>query len=326
MRLRLVPELTSIDFMGMRRIAVGFSALVFVLSLLALPVFGLNLGIDFRGGTVIMAQTEGEPDLAAFRAALGSAALGEVSITEISDPAGELTGASTNGVMVRIGERVGEDAAQTGLIAEARAAMEGVDPTTRILGVESVGGKVSGELLQAGVLALVLSVAAILIYIWLRFEWQFAVGAVVALVHDVVITMGLFSIVQLEFNLTIVAALLTLIGYGINDTVVVFDRVRENLRRYKTMPLADLLNLSINQTLARTVMTTMTTFLAILSMLLLGGEVLRGFNIAMLWGVVVGAYSTVFVATVVVLWLGVEREPKDADAAAGVTFGSPEAP
>jgi preprotein translocase SecF subunit len=228
--------------------------------------------------------------------------------------------------MVRISERTGEEAAQTAVTAEARAALEGVDPTTRILGVETVGGKVSGELLRAGVLALALSVAAMLVYIWLRFEWQFAVGAVVALVHDVAITLGLFSILQLEFNLTIVAALLTLIGYGINDTVVLFDRVRENLRRYKTMPLGELLNLSINQTLARTVMTTMTTFLAVLAMFVLGGEVLRGFNVAMLWGIVVGTYSTIFVATVTVLWLGVEREPKDADAAAGVRFGSAEAP
>jgi preprotein translocase SecF subunit len=327
MRLRLVRDVTTFDFMRWARWAVIGSIALFLVALASIPVHGLNLGIDFRGGTMIMAQTDGPPDLAAMRTALAAAPLGEVSITEISDPAAELTGgAERNGVMIRVGALEGQDTAQADIVATTLEALQPVDDTVRVLGVETVGARVSGELLRAGVLALALSVGAMLIYIWLRFEWQFAVGAVVALVHDVTLTIGFFILLQLEFNLTIVAALLTLIGYGINDTVVVFDRVRENLRRYKTMPLKDLINLSVNQTLARTVMTTVTTFLAVFAMFVLGGEVLRGFTVAILWGVLVGAYSTVFIAAVVVLWLGVEREAKDPGPAAGVRFGSPEAP
>jgi preprotein translocase SecF subunit len=326
MGMRLIRDDTRIDFMGRARLAVLGSILLFVASLVAIPLEGVNLGIDFRGGTVVMAETEGEPDLGAFRAALGAADLGEVAITRISDPTAELTGGVGNGMMIRLGGADDADRTVETLVGAARAALESVDPAIKILSVETVGAKVSSELLVAGVMALLLAIGAILVYIWLRFEWQFAVGAVVALAHDVTLTIGFFILLNLEFNLTIVAALLTIIGYGINDTVVVFDRVRENLRRYKTMPLVDLLNLSLNQTLARTVVTTVTTFLAILSMLVLGGEVIRGFNIAMLWGVIIGAYSTIFVATVVVLKLGVDREPKDADVAAGVKFGSAEAP
>jgi preprotein translocase subunit SecF len=326
MGIRLIRDDTRIDFMGKARLAVLGSLVLFIVSLIAIPLEGVNFGIDFRGGTVIMAETEDEPDLGAFRGALGAANLGEVAITRISDPAAELTGGAGNGLMIRLGGAEDADRAAETLVTEARGALQSVDPAIKILSVETVGAKVSSELLIAGVMALLLAVSAILIYIWLRFEWQFAVGAVVALVHDVTLTIGFFIVLQLEFNLTIVAALLTIIGYGINDTVVVFDRVRENLRRYKTMPLTDLLNLSLNQTLARTIVTSLTTALAVLSMLILGGEVIRGFNIAMLWGVFIGTYSTIFVATVVVARLGVEREPKDADVAAGGKFGSPEAP
>jgi preprotein translocase subunit SecF len=319
MRLRLVPPDTRFDFMGMRRWAIGGSAILCLLSLLSVFAVGLNFGIDFRGGTLVMARSEGTVDLAAYRAALGALNLGEVSITEISDPAAQLTGAGGDGVLIRVGQRDGAEGAAVDTPALVRDALTAVDPGFRIQSVETVGAKVSGELMGTALIALGLAIAAILIYIWLRFEWQFAVGAVVALVHDVIITVGFFVAMRLEFNLTIVAALLTLIGYGINDTVVVFDRVRENLRRYKTMPLADLLNLSVNQTLARTIMTAMTTFIAVFAMFTLGGDVIRGFTIAMLWGIFVGAYSTVFIASVALLWLGVEREP--AADPAGVKFG-----
>jgi preprotein translocase subunit SecF len=326
MGLRLIRDETKIDFIRGSRWVVGASIVLFVLSLIAIPLEGINLGIDFRGGTVIMAKTDAEPDVGAFRSALTSANLGEVAITRISDPASQIAGGASDGLMVRLGGGADADSAGDRLVSEARAAMTSVDPSVRILSVETVGAKVSNELLFAGVGALLLSIGAILIYIWLRFEWQFAVGAVVAVAHDVVLTIGCFIVLNLEFNLTVVAALLTLIGYGINDTVVVFDRVRENLRRYKTMPLRDLLNLSINQTLARTVVTSLTTAIAIFAMLIFGGEVIRGFNIAMLWGVAIGTYSSIYVASLMVLRLGVEREPKDADAAAGVKFGSAEAP
>ncbi|MEM1314400.1 MAG: protein translocase subunit SecF, partial [Pseudomonadota bacterium] len=192
--------------------------------------------------------------------------------------------------------------------------------------VEVVGPKVSGELIVAGALAIGLAVAAVLFYIWLRFEWQFSLGAVAALVHDVILTIGVFSLVRLEFNLSIIAALLTIVGYSLNDTVVVFDRVRENLRKYKQKSLTEVLNLSVNETLSRTVMTSVTTLLALLSLYFLGGEVIRGFTFAMIWGVVVGTYSSIFVAAAVLLWLGVKRDwSKDEDGKggpAGVQFGA----
>ncbi|HIF11156.1 MAG TPA: protein translocase subunit SecF [Sneathiellales bacterium] len=182
------------------------------------------------------------------------------------------------------------------------------------LPVEFVGPKVSGELIRAGTLAIVLAVVAMLIYIWFRFEWQFSVGAVVALVHDVALTIGLFSIAGLEFNLSIIAAILTIVGYSMNDTVVVYDRVRENLRKFRRMELTELLNLSINDTLSRTTMTSLTTMLALLSLFFFGGEVIRGFTAAMIWGVVVGTYSSIFVAAPLLLILGVDREGISADA------------
>ena len=193
--------------------------------------------------------------------------------------------------------------------------------------VEVVGPKVSGELIEAGVLAILLAVGAVLIYIWLRFEWQFSLGAVAALVHDVIITIGVFSLVQLEFNLSIIAAILTIVGYSLNDTVVVFDRVRENLRRYKSKPLDEVLNLSINETLSRTVMTSVTTLIALLSLYFLGGEVIRGFTFGMILGVIVGTYSSIFVASVILLMLGVKRDWSKPDPeAAGVQFGTSDAP
>ena len=194
--------------------------------------------------------------------------------------------------------------------------------------VEVVGPKVSGELIQAGVIAILLAIAAVLFYIYVRFEWQFSVGAVAALVHDVVLTIGIFSLLQLEFNLSIIAALLTIVGYSLNDTVVVFDRVRENLRRFKTKALIDVLNLSINETLSRTVMTSVTTLIALLSLYFLGGEVIQGFTFGMIWGVLVGTYSSVFVASVVLKRLGVKRDwsKPDPEGPAGVQFGSADAP
>ena len=188
--------------------------------------------------------------------------------------------------------------------------------------VEFVGPKVSGELLQAGVIAVVLAVLAVLMYIWLRFEWQFGLAAVIALVHDVALTIGVFEVTGIEFNLAIIAAILTIVGYSLNDTVVVFDRVRENLRKYKQMPLIDLMNLSLNETLSRTLMTSITTLIALIAMYVLGPEVIKGFTFAMIWGVVVGTYSSVFVAVAALLWLGVHRDwTTESEKAAGTNFG-----
>jgi preprotein translocase subunit SecF len=326
MRIKLVPDDVNFDFMGMRRVSLGLSGALIAASLIALVAIGLNFGIDFRGGTMIMAETETETPVSEWRAALGPLDLGDVAVTRVSDPAAELTGGPQNAVIIRIeqGAEDAEIAAEATTVVEA--ALRNALADVNILAVESVGAKVSGELVQAGALAVLLAVAAVLIYIWLRFEWQFALGAVAALVHDVVITMGVFSVTALEFNLSIIAALLTIVGYSLNDTVVVYDRIRENLRRYKTRPLDEVLNLSINETLSRTLMTSVTTLLALLSLYILGGEVIRGFTFGMILGVVIGTYSSVFVAAVALLRLGVARDDNEGEQGPGVRFGAPDAP
>jgi preprotein translocase subunit SecF len=211
------------------------------------------------------------------------------------------------------------------MVEGVRAALQTAAPDILFVSVEFVGPKVSGELIQSAALAVLLAIAAVLFYIWLRFEWQFALGAVVALVHDILLTIGIFSILQIKFDLAIIAALLTIVGYSLNDTVVVFDRVRENLRKYKKLALADVLNLSINETLARTIMTSVTTLLALISLYVLGGDVIRGFVFAMIWGVIVGTYSSVFIASGVLLRLGVTRDWNKPDAKAGTQFSNVDA-
>jgi preprotein translocase subunit SecF len=210
--------------------------------------------------------------------------------------------------MIRIQAQDGQEAVTPELIETVENALIDVSPSIRFVSVESVGPKVSGELIQTAVIAVLLAIGAVLIYIWLRFEWQFALGAVAALVHDVLLTIGVFAVVQIKFDLAIIAALLTIVGYSLNDTVVVFDRVRENLRKYKTRSLSEVLNLSINETLSRTVMTSVTTLLALISLYILGGDVIRGFVFAMIWGVIVGTYSSVFIASSILLKLGVKRD------------------
>jgi preprotein translocase subunit SecF len=227
--------------------------------------------------------------------------------------------------MVRIQAAEDEESLSPQRLEEVRAALVEVDPTLRFSAVESVGPKVSGELVQSAVLAVTLALLAIMVYIWLRFEWQFAVGAVAALIHDVMITIGIFSFFQIRFDLAIIAALLTIVGYSINDTVVVFDRLRENLIKYKKRPLRDVMNLSVNETLSRTVMTSVTTLLALIILLIFGGDVIRGFVFAMTLGVVIGTYSSVFVAKNLVLYMGVTRDWGKTDKAdAGVQFGKSE--
>ena len=207
------------------------------------------------------------------------------------------------------------------VIRSVKAALMSLDETITFPQVESVGPEVSGELVQAAITAVLAAIGAVLFYIWLRFEWQFSVGAIAALVHDIVITIGIFSLLQIKFDLAIIAALLTIVGYSLNDTVVVFDRVRENLRKYKKTPLKDLLNMSINATLSRTVMTSLTTLIALISLFILGGDVIHGFVFAMIWGVIIGTYSSVFVASSILLRLGVKRDwDKTNDGKAGTQF------
>lgn len=305
MRLRLVPKETSWDFFSRPVLWLGISGGLMVLAMISFFLQGLNFGIDFRGGTTIRTESAQEVVVADYRAAIQPLGLGDVSITEVFDPTFE---DDQNVTMIRIQAQQGAESVSADVIRSVEAALKAVAPDVTFVSVESVGPKVSGELVQTAVIAVLLAMAAVLVYIWLRFEWQFALGAVTALVHDVVLTIGVFSELQIKFDLAIIAALLTIVGYSLNDTVVVFDRVRENLRKFKKLELKSVLNLSINETSSRTVMTSVTTLLALISLFVLGGDVIRGFVFAMIWGVIVGTYSSIFVASAVLLKLGVKRD------------------
>ena len=280
---------------------------------------GLNLGIDFLGGTTIRTQSAVAVDVGLYRDALAPLALGDVSITQVFDPT---FGPEQNVAMIRIQAQEGAEAVTPAIIAAVEAALIAVVPDISFPSVESVGPKVSGELIQTAIIAVLASLAAILVYIWLRFEWQFSVGAVAALIHDVILTIGIFSLLQIRFDLATIAALLTIIGYSINDTVVIFDRLRENLIKYKSRPLQDVMNLSANETLSRTLMTSGTTLIALLALLILGGDVIRGFVFAIFWGVIVGTYSSIYVAKNVVLMIGVKRDWSKPDQKSGTQFSN----
>ncbi|WP_390913944.1 protein translocase subunit SecF [Pseudosulfitobacter sp. SM2401] len=319
MRLKLVRENTKFDFFSRWKLWLGISMLMVVIGFTSYAIQGLNFGIDFRGGTTIRTESTQPVVIGEYRAALDTLNLGDISITEVFDPNFR---ADQNVAMIRIQAQEGQEAVEVDTIVQVEAALQTIDPGMKFPSVESVGPKVSGELIKTAALAVVLAIGAVLIYIWLRFEWQFALGAVAALVHDVVLTIGVFSELQIKFDLAIIAALLTIVGYSLNDTVVVFDRVRENLRKYKKKELAEVLNISINETLSRTVMTSVTTLLALIALFVLGGDVIRGFVFAMIWGVIVGTYSSVFVASTILLYLGVKRDWSKPDANAGNQFAN----
>ena len=322
MRLRLVPEKTEIDFFRWSTLTLGLSGLAVVASIVLWLVMGLNFGIDFRGGTTIRTDAETAVDVGAYRNALEPLNLGDVAISEVFDPSFD---DDQHVAMIRIQAQEGQESVTGAVIAQIEEALQGVDPTIDFTSVESVGPKVSGELIQTAILAVAAAMAAILFYIWLRFEWQFSIGAVAALIHDVILTIGIFSLFQIRFDLATIAALLTIVGYSINDTVVIFDRLRENLRKYKTTPLRDVMNLTTNETLSRTLMTSGTTLLALIALLILGGDVIRGFVFAITWGVIVGTYSSVYVAKNIVLWLGVKRDWSKPDNTDGNNFAGVDA-
>jgi preprotein translocase subunit SecF len=314
MRLKLVRSETNFDFFSKLRLWVGLSLVLLILSLGSVLTQGLNFGIDFLGGTTIRTQSTQAVDVGAYRDSLSVMDLGDVSISEIFDPNFD---DDQHVAMIRIQQQSGDDMSVNDVTEDALSALKSFDPNISFVSVESVGPKVSGELIQTAILAVVLAIGAVLIYIWLRFEWQFAQGAVVALIHDVLLTIGVFSVLQIKFDLAIIAALLTIVGYSLNDTVVVFDRVRENLRKYKNRPLKEVLNISINETLSRTIATSFTTLLALIALFVLGGDVIRGFVFAMIWGVIVGTYSSVFIAAATLLRLGVKRDWSKPNAEAG---------
>ncbi len=313
-RLRLAPEKTSIDFFRWQWVTFGGSMALMLLAFLAWGVMGLNFGIDFKGGTTIRTESVTPIDTGGYRSALEALPLGDVAITEVFDPS---FAADQHVAMIRISAQDKTAAVTPETLADVEAALSVMDPGIKFTSVESVGPKVSGELVWTSVLAVAVTSLGILAYIWLRFEWQFALGGVLALLHDVFITIGIFAVFQLKFDLTIVAALLTILGYSINDTVVVFDRLRENLQKYKTMPLRDVMNLSVNETLSRTLMTSITTLIAVGAMLVFGGDVIRGFSLAIFLGVLLGTYSSVYVAKNIVLMIGLDRSDKPKGGASG---------
>jgi preprotein translocase subunit SecF len=297
---RLVPDGTHIRFMHYQYWGYAFSGTLILLTLILVPLKGLNFGVDFRGGLLIEVRVPGTTaDLGTMRSLLGGLGLGEVALQTFGEP---------NDVLIRVQRQEGGEEAQRAAVEKVKSALNETFGDVSYRRVESVGPKVSSELLWSGAQAVIYSFIAILAYVWFRFEWQYGVGTILALVHDVVTTIGIYCLFDLEFNLTSVAALLTIVGYSLNDTVVIFDRVRENLRKYKTMLLSDLLDRSINETLARTMMTSLTTLLALVALLIFGGPVIRGFTIAMIWGVVIGTYSTVYISTPVLVHLNLRRE------------------
>lgn len=307
-----IPAQTNIGFMRLRHMTFPFSAGIMVLAVLFFFLFGFNLGIDFRGGTLIEAQSSQEQaDLASLREHLTDLDLGDVQIQEFGSP---------RDVLIRVGEFGTTEAAQQAILGKITGAL-GTEYSVRR--VETVGPSVSGELVRQSIVALILGAVAVLIYLWFRFEWQFAVGALVTTAHDIFVTLMIYSILGLDFDLTSIAAILTIMGYSLNDTVVVYDRIREMLRRYKKMPLPEMLDLSVNATFSRTVIVSLTTFLACLALYFFGGEVLRGFSLAMTVGVVIGTYSTIFVAAPMLIHLGLRTstvgdkpQPKAGDKAA----------
>lgn len=316
MRLKLVPSETNWNFFRFDTLTVGASALAMIASIVLFFAVGLNFGIDFRGGTTIRTDSHSAVDVGAYREALQALNLGDISITEVFDPT---FAADEHVALINVQAQDGQESVTSDTIAAIEAALQEVDPSITFPSVESVGPTVSGELVQTAIIAVSLAIGAVLIYIWLRFEWQFSLGAVVALIHDVTLTIGIFCLLQIRFDLAIIAALLTIVGYSLNDTVIVFDRVRENLRKYKKKPLKEVLNLSINETLSRTVMTSVTTLIALIALFVLGGDVIRGFVFAMIWGIIVGTYSSVFVASSLLLRLGVKRDWTKTDGGAGGT-------
>ncbi len=292
-----VPTDTKIKFVSYGKMALMLSTIGIIASIFLFATRGLNYGIDFIGGTLVEIETKDTANLKDLRTKVGSLELGDVQLQLFGNP---------KSVLIRAETQPGGEKAQQAVVDKIKKALDGQG--IKFQRTEVVGPTVSGELVTSSIEAVGLSILAVLFYIWVRFEWQFSVGAIAALVHDVILTIGVFSLLQMEFNLPIIAALLTIVGYSLNDTVVVFDRVRENLRKYKKKPLDQLLDLSVNETLSRTIMTSVTTLAALLALYIFGGEALRGFTFAMIWGVVVGTYSSIFVASPVLLYLGVKRD------------------
>ncbi|MFL2837180.1 MAG: protein translocase subunit SecF [Alphaproteobacteria bacterium] len=295
--IKIIKLGTRINFLSKTKLFVSLSLILIISSIFLLFARGLNFGIDFNGGTLIEVQKiSGNADVSEMRSRLGQLDLGNIQLQEF--------GKKTD-LLIRVEQLSKEEGAQQAIISKIS---EVVETDHKIRRIEVVGPKVSAELIKKGIIAVISAVVSVLIYIWFRFEWQFGIGAIFALVHDIIITIGVFSLLQLEFNLSIIAALLTIVGYSLNDTVVIYDRIREELRKYKKMPIMDLINQALNLTLSRTLMTSITTLLALISLYLFGGEVIKGFTFAMIWGVLIGTYSSIFIASPILIGLNIKRD------------------
>jgi len=298
MTLRLFPHKTHFDFMGKRWLGFGFSIALTLISLIVLFERGLNLGIDFTGGILMEIHTEQPMDMGAVREVLNHQGFGEVTLQNIGD---------TSDVMIRI--QVSKDAEQSKVTAKVKEVLAAqISGTIDYRKIDYVGPTVGEELIQAGIWAVLSSFAAIMTYVWFRFEWQYGVGAILALLHDSIMIVGFFAVTRFEFGLTAVAAILTIVGYSINDSVVIYDRIRENMRRFKKMPVFELLNVSINDTLSRTILTASTTLLASLALFIFGGEVIRGFSAAMVFGVIIGTYSSIYISAPALIYLHIRPQ------------------
>ena len=292
--LKLIKQNTNIQFLKYKKITLSISIIFCLISFFSLFINGLNFGIDFKGGSLIEVKSDQSINISNIRSRLSLLNLGDVQIQNFG---------SDKNVLVRVEASSSEN--NSSVLSSITNELQSFGEIQR---TEVVGPKISSELIQKGILAIISAVGLMLFYIWIRFEWQFSLGAVLALIHDVIITIGIFSFFQIEFNLSIIAALLTIIGYSMNDTVVVYDRIRENLRKYKKQDLYDLINSSINQTLSRTVLTSFTTLLALFSLYIFGGQVIKGFTLAMIIGVFIGTYSSTFIASQLLHILGVKRD------------------
>ena len=304
---RLIPDGTKYPFMRWSRFGFFISGLLCAASIFLFATIGLNYGIDFKGGSVVTIRTKGPAQIDQLRATLNGLGLGAVELQQFGAP---------TDVKIRLEAQEGGDSAEQDAQRKVRAAL-GSD--VEIRSVETSGPTVSEEKTQQAISAVLLALLFVMIYLWFQFEWQFALGAILSLLHDVTLSIGLFCLIGLDFNLSIIAAILTIIGYSLNDTVVVFDRIREYLRKYKSMGLADLIDFSINSVLPRTILTSLATMMALLALYFFGGEVIRGFTFAMIWGVIVGTYSSIFVAAPVLILLGTKRDLPAADSKVAAT-------
>jgi len=294
--LRIFKSGTNIKFMKIKKLTLIISSILFFLSLASVFFKGLNLGIDFTGGSLIEARFKENIDLSNLRIQMNKLNLGEIQLQTIG---------SENDIVIRVQEKKSNENKQTKTIQIIKNSLS--DKSIEYRRTEFVGPKVGGELVKAGILAIIFSLFGILIYIWLRFQWNFALGAIIALIHDVILTLGFFSIFQFEFNLATVAAVLTIAGYSINDTVVIYDRIRESMRKYKQISFDEVINISLNGTLSRTLMTSLTTLMALLALFIFGGIVISSFIIALIWGVLIGTYSSLYVASPILTYLKQEK-------------------